>query len=459
MRSRAFALGSILAVACGARTDLDSLADRDPGEEICNGRDDDGDGLVDEGLGEASCGLGACRITVPACVDGVSQTCTARQPTTETCNGEDDDCDGAVDEGLPFGLRSGPHLIDPQLSYLAYGMIVPSSAGFFVAYGTGFDGSAPTPNVHVARLGPSGAPLGSTEVLTERLMPNGLRLTRANDGWLASYCGRFGTEDRAATGLLSDAGAFTEFGLRPPANNHCGAGVPDGAVTPERLLFAFVDNSNSEVWLDVSGQNGQTEDHRLLDERGDYRSMPRFATLGARTLLTYSVFDGERSLLRVHRLRSDGADVGEPLEIAAPGQPAGFRDAALAAGAAGFVLLAHDEAGTALRIRFDADGSVLSGPEPVDALAGLAQLAFAADAAGGFVATGAAADEIAFAARLDEDGEVTALWRSNSAPELAGRYLAFPMVAAGGGSVLYGYTDIALGNEPPLEVIELGCVP
>jgi hypothetical protein len=43
------------------------------------------------------CGVGACRRTV-GCIDGVPQTCTPGSPTTEVCNGMDDDCDGLVDE-------------------------------------------------------------------------------------------------------------------------------------------------------------------------------------------------------------------------------------------------------------------------------------------------------------------------------------------------------------------------
>ncbi|HEU4402645.1 MAG TPA: MopE-related protein, partial [Candidatus Polarisedimenticolia bacterium] len=68
--------------------------------EICNGLDDDCDGLVDEDLGIATCGTGACARTVSNCVGGVIQTCTPGTPTAETCNGIDDDCDGAIDQGL-----------------------------------------------------------------------------------------------------------------------------------------------------------------------------------------------------------------------------------------------------------------------------------------------------------------------------------------------------------------------
>ncbi|KKU13702.1 MAG: BNR repeat domain protein [Parcubacteria group bacterium GW2011_GWC2_45_7] len=74
--------------------------------ESCNSRDDDCDGVTDEGLGSSSCGVGACQRTVQNCASGVAQTCTPGTPTAaEVCgNGLDDDCDGATDEGCAVPL-------------------------------------------------------------------------------------------------------------------------------------------------------------------------------------------------------------------------------------------------------------------------------------------------------------------------------------------------------------------
>lgn len=71
-----------------------------PTTEICNKRDDDCNGLEDEGLGQTTCGKGACEVTVENCVAGVEQTCTPKTGSaTEKCDGVDDNCDGQVDEG------------------------------------------------------------------------------------------------------------------------------------------------------------------------------------------------------------------------------------------------------------------------------------------------------------------------------------------------------------------------
>ena len=66
-------------------------------QEVCNGFDDNCDGVVDD-LGSISCGLGICALTVPACVAGQPQSCVPGLPSTEICDSIDNDCDGAVDE-------------------------------------------------------------------------------------------------------------------------------------------------------------------------------------------------------------------------------------------------------------------------------------------------------------------------------------------------------------------------
>lgn len=69
-----------------------------PEIEVCNGLDDDCDGTVDEGLFvpcESECERG-----IETCINGEFQGCTARTPTEEICDGADNDCDGAVDNGI-----------------------------------------------------------------------------------------------------------------------------------------------------------------------------------------------------------------------------------------------------------------------------------------------------------------------------------------------------------------------
>lgn len=73
-----------------------------PADEICDGVDNDCNGLVDDGLGTSTCGHGACQVTINNCQNGQTQTCQPdmSKATVETCNNQDDDCDGVVDNGF-----------------------------------------------------------------------------------------------------------------------------------------------------------------------------------------------------------------------------------------------------------------------------------------------------------------------------------------------------------------------
>jgi hypothetical protein len=70
----------------------------DPTPEMCNGVDDNCNGLVDDLT--VSCGLGPCRRVVNTCVDGGVVPCMPdlTQRRDETCNGLDDNCNGMIDD-------------------------------------------------------------------------------------------------------------------------------------------------------------------------------------------------------------------------------------------------------------------------------------------------------------------------------------------------------------------------
>ena len=67
------------------------------GVEVCDGEDNDCDGMVDEDL-TRSCGTD-CGTGVETCNMGTWEGCTAPQPETEVCDGDDNDCDGTTDPG------------------------------------------------------------------------------------------------------------------------------------------------------------------------------------------------------------------------------------------------------------------------------------------------------------------------------------------------------------------------
>ena len=70
-------------------------------DEVCDGEDNDCNGVPDDELEPISCGLGDCAHAVDACVEGIPNTCDPLEgKTDEVCDGEDNDCNGEPDDGL-----------------------------------------------------------------------------------------------------------------------------------------------------------------------------------------------------------------------------------------------------------------------------------------------------------------------------------------------------------------------
>ncbi|HTR53213.1 MAG TPA: MopE-related protein [Kofleriaceae bacterium] len=98
----------------GLDNDCDGAIDEDcttcvPTTEICNNHDDDCDGSVDEDVPPKQCGAFAGAACAPnagccgteTCVNGSYTACNNTwTPVPEVCNNKDDDCDGVVDEDL-----------------------------------------------------------------------------------------------------------------------------------------------------------------------------------------------------------------------------------------------------------------------------------------------------------------------------------------------------------------------
>jgi len=69
--------------------------------ELCNLKDDNCDGRIDEGV-RPTCGVGWCARSSPSCDPAA---CVPGPPAQETCNSFDDDCDGEIDNGAcPTGM-------------------------------------------------------------------------------------------------------------------------------------------------------------------------------------------------------------------------------------------------------------------------------------------------------------------------------------------------------------------
>ncbi|MCC6336990.1 MAG: hypothetical protein IT380_23725 [Myxococcales bacterium] len=75
--------------------------------ETCNGSDENCDGRTDEAFPEQGNAcltneLGECAAGTVTCVVGALSCASAKDPSAELCNGLDDDCDGMTDETFDF---------------------------------------------------------------------------------------------------------------------------------------------------------------------------------------------------------------------------------------------------------------------------------------------------------------------------------------------------------------------
>jgi hypothetical protein len=193
-----------------------------------------------------------------------------------------------------FTLLGGPWTLVPQTSYHSPGYaLLPDDEGLLAIWRGESIGTDPMPNFLGARASFDGELLSEVAPIWERPVLIEPSVHRAEEGFLVTFCGRFGYEDELAAQLLDAQGQplATET-LRDP-QSHCGAARPEGVWTGQRYLFAWIDNSSMEVLLDVADPTLASLGVTTLAQDGDLSAPPRMAVGPESVLLVVGLRDDQ----------------------------------------------------------------------------------------------------------------------------------------------------------------------
>jgi glucose/arabinose dehydrogenase len=120
--------------------DLDPAIHPGASDANCNGVDENCSGTADEGYVSVAttCGVGACaRTGSTSCVGGaVQDSCAPGAPATEICDGIDNNCDGIVDNAAPLTVITSLSLTQPSSVSAALSWpAVPAASGYDLVRG------------------------------------------------------------------------------------------------------------------------------------------------------------------------------------------------------------------------------------------------------------------------------------------------------------------------------------
>jgi len=397
--------------------------------------------------------------------------CVPTIPSTEVCDGVDNDCNGLVDDGMPFALRRGPITIASGVEAEALNTeLEATKTGLLAMWRVGFLGESPRPTTRTRVLDAEGNPLATVVTPLTRAQTQGPRATPTSRGdFMLSFCHRVGTEDRMGGLRLSASGnpVGSELDI-PPLDAGCGAVEPDAIWTGSRHLFAWVTNvgvtsPGNSLYLHIADEEGASVDGAVVRTDADISAPPRLA----QTSTTIAMLAGRRETigsptqLLVTFLSKAGERIAEPIFLTTKPsiRP---RDAVIAASTDGSFLIAaqNDLAPGMIRARVGSDGRVI---EDITELVGgplsysdsdlVARGAGFILAANTFEIRGPAPEApVVFA--LDAAGkiigQVTIFFRDE-------KWGAWPSIAIRDGRVFVLYTATLATSGQEVRLVELGC--
>lgn len=266
--------------------------------ETCDGLDNDCDGNADEsfaciqgaalgGSCKTSCGITGTRICSSSCT-------VACQPPAEVCNGRDDDCDGTVDNGL----EAGPNQVSASgVSARSPAAIGLPAGGVLVSYPSSIAGYINLQAVS-SRAVPSGT---AVQVATQSQIFENV-LSPRHVAWIEKDASEK-YAIRAATWSMPLA-VGSSFSLRPPATQQPSGltAASDEAGTWTAWLepsSAFHPNGAVATTSFAGTPGSAPVIHFGEAPAGTSYSRPALVVAGAQTVVAYASFNGTSSSLVV----------------------------------------------------------------------------------------------------------------------------------------------------------------
>jgi hypothetical protein len=216
--------------------------------DVCNGLDDDCSGMVDDGS-SLQCTMGMSTSCTTSCGSTGTGTCSAlcvrpsgascTPPTTEAmCDGIDDDCNGVADEGLRtlgpiqqvLAMSTGTSVVVPTLDHHA--VFVPGTPARMVV------------------LDVSGSPSGSVIPLDSRIQPAGqFDVVSVASGFVLAYGAPTGTTGLITVATVDATGVTNTFGTLPLPSGYASGGqvVISSADTTHAIMYAAVQTTGAPV--------------------------------------------------------------------------------------------------------------------------------------------------------------------------------------------------------------------